>query len=218
MNNDRFSLDAFTNCFLFLVGTPVAGIDLTHLQPPVGLLRIISHWVEVAPEFLYAARLIDKKVDFPTFHSSSKSPRSKSPSFPLAGLMQWCILAPCDHMKQGSEGTGKESKATNCTPGVTKGDGGAMAGEKESDFQSLVAQLHASLLSVILSSSQSFQHGSLTSDHIAVIVAALLGFSKHQPQQLKRRRVGKEVEMEVEGEEEEGKEEEGREGDEVKER
>ena len=54
----------------------------------------------------------------------------------------------------------------------------------------LISKLHANILSVILSDSQSFPRDTLTSDHIAVTVAALLGLSRHQPAQLKRRGKG----------------------------
>ena len=88
------------------------------------------------------------------------------------------------------------------------GGGGEGEGGGESDMASLVAHLHASLLSVILSNSQSFQHGSLTSDHIAVVVAALLGFSCHQPQQLvkrkRERKTGRREEAEDDSEGREG--------------
>lgn len=48
------------------------------------------------------------------------------------------------------------------------------------EFDSLMTKLHADLLSVVLSHSKSFRHHSLTSDSVAVIVAAMLGFSQQQ--------------------------------------
>lgn len=62
------------------------------------------------------------------------------------------------------------------------------------DFQTLIAKLHANLLSVILSDSQSFPRETLTSDHVAVTVAALLGLSNYKPTQLKKRGKGEERE------------------------
>ena len=50
--------------------------------------------------------------------------------------------------------------------------------QREEKFASLVAKLHANILSVILSHSQSFGYRSLVSDDIAVIMATLLAFSQ----------------------------------------
>ena len=216
------------------MGPPVAGTNLSNLQPPVRLLRLIAHWVEVAPDFLYAARLIDRKLDIPSFHPANKGSRSPPPSAPLAGLMQWCILAPCSHSTVAPEDTVNsvkavdmdtsedavlthkhtEKKGQNGEGGGGGGGGGGGEGEGgESDMATLVAHLHASLLSVILSNSKSFQRGSLTSDHIAVVVAALLGFSCHQPQQLVKKKRERKTGREGRREEVEGEEDsEGREG------
>ena len=192
-----------------VVGTPPPGVDSARLQPPMQLLSIISNWLEKTPQFLYAPRLIDKKTDLPSFHNASKALRC--PASPLAGLMQWCILAPCDHTQRDSETflrPAKDPKSTEASDTVATTTPiaedtvkqTAVKDEKESvqsakvegkeealDFQTLMVKLHANLLSVILSDSQSFLHGTLTSDHVAVIVAALLGLSKHQPMQLKKR-------------------------------
>lgn len=155
------------------------------------------------PQFLYAARLIDKKTDLPSFHSASKSPRP-SPASPLAGLMQWCVLEPCDsHTKDTtgdqSEGAQKDSKLHEASKSVVSvstpteeqkqstTNESTKQEDKTVDFKTLIARLHANLLSVILSDSQSFPHETLTSDHVAMTVAALLGLSNHHPTQLKRR-------------------------------
>jgi hypothetical protein len=197
---------SYTTLFPFhIVGTPVPGVDPTHLQPPKQLLVIISNWIEKAPLFLYTARLIDKKTDLPSFHSAGKSAR-QSPASPLAGLIQWCVLAPCDHTRHDredqTEGSlkdfklheGSKSVVPACTP-TEKRKQTTMKETMQStkledevvNFQTLIAKLHANLLSVILSDSQSFPHETLTSDHVAMTVAALLGLSNHHPTQLKRR-------------------------------
>ena len=181
-------------------------MDPTHLQPPKQLLVIISNWIDKMPQFLYAARLNDKKTDLPLLHSASKSPR-QSPASPLAGLMQWCILAPCDSCTKDiaadlSEGALKDSKLHEASksvvsastpteeqkPSTVKESVQSTKQEDETvNFKTLIAKLHANLLSVILSDSQSFPHETLTSDHVAMTVAALLGLSNHHPTQLKRR-------------------------------
>ena len=133
---------------------------------------------------------------------------------PLAGLMRWSILAPCHrhHPEQGAEKLQKKSlvhkkveqfsektkEGLSSATTSTGRDSLAPAGEEgegrdkntEEDFQMLISKLHANILSVILSDSQSFPRDTLTSDHIAVTVAALLGLSRHQPAQLKRRGKG----------------------------
>lgn len=193
-------------------------MDSACLKPPKKLLAIISNWIEKTPQFLYAARLIDKKTDLPLFRGASKTPRS--PASPLAGLMQWCILSPCDHTKhalgEASLRTAKDSKPREAIDSVASATTPTCTSEEETvkqsagndgtenvktkdeamDFQTLMAKLHANLLSVILSDSQSFPHETLTSDHVAVIVAALLGLSNHQPTQLKKRGKGEEKKKE----------------------
>ena len=148
------------------------------------------------------------KTDFIAFHAATKgSPQTPSESA-LAGLMRWCVLAPCHpHPDQASHEPQKKSltKTTENTPEnanffqssgrdpdtkderegegreSTKSEGEAV------DFRALVAKLHANLLSVVLSDSQSFPRETLTGDHMAVTVAALLGLSHHQPAQLRKR-------------------------------
>ena len=51
--------------------------------------------------------------------------------------------------------------------------------EMERTLETLVSELHANLLSVILSHPTSFRQHSLTSDNLAVVVAALLSFRQH---------------------------------------
>ena len=77
------------------------------------------------------------------------------------------------------------SKDTN--PGV-KGKDESLKQKEEESLQTLIAELHANLLSVILSDSQSFPRETLIGDHVAVTVAALLGLSNYQPTQLKKSR------------------------------
>jgi hypothetical protein len=201
-----------------IIGTPVPGVDPARLCPPRQLLSILSHWVEKTPQFLFAPRLMEK-TDFIAFHSPSKASTAAqsvtttgTSESPLAGLMRWCILAPCHRPEQGTEELQnkflvhkkvepfsektKEGLSSATTP--TGKDSLAHAGKEgegreknaEEDFQTLISKLHANILSVILSDSQSFPRDTLTSDHIAVTVAALLGLSRHQPAQLKRRGKG----------------------------
>ena len=205
---------------IFPVGTPVPGVDPGRLCPPQQLLSILSHWVEKTPGFLYAPRLMDK-TDFITFHgasSKSSSVQSASPGnreSPLAGLMRWCILAPCYHHPEHSPEELKKKSLVDkkvesflettlkglsiASPSIgggslgtsgKEGEGKDKKSSQDEDFRTLVSQLHANILSVILSDSQSFPRDTLTSDHIAVTVAALLGLSRHQPAQLKKRGKG----------------------------
>lgn len=194
-------------CSYSVVGTPAPAVNSEHLQPSKQLVSIISKWLENKPQFLYAASPIEK-TDLLSFHGANKSTHQAAPAVsPLAGLMQWCVLAPCHHTKPPSErednatGTAEKTSTqyqtlnTVAYPSSTgeknaslmessrEEEGGNEQGgkvdDKEMNFQMLVAKLHANLLSVILSDSQLFPHGTLTSDHVAVTVAALLGLSKH---------------------------------------
>ena len=195
-------------------------MDPARLCPPRQLLSIISHWVEKTPQFLYAPRLMEKTdvIAFHSPGKASTAAPSATTTgtseSPLAGLMRWSILAPCHrhHPEQGAEELQKKSlvhkkvkqfsektkEGLSSATTSTGRDSLAPAGEEgegrdkntEEDFQMLISKLHANILSVILSDSQSFPRDTLTSDHIAVTVAALLGLSRHQPAQLKRRGKG----------------------------
>lgn len=187
----------------FLVGTPVPGVDPTHLQPPKILLVIISNWIEKIPRFLYAAHLIEK-TDLISFHGAASTSKvaaaaptnGETSVSPLAGLMRWCTLAPCHHKQDATPKGSQETifelqshsiKDQTHSNGSTSNAGGKETSVKPEDFQTLIAKLHANLLSVILSDSQSFPRETLVGDHVAVTVAALLGLSNYQPTQLKKR-------------------------------
>lgn len=190
----------------FLVGTPVPGVDPTHLQPPKILLVIISNWIEKIPRFLYAAHLIEK-TDLISFHGAASTSKvaaaaptnGETSVSPLAGLMRWCTLAPCHHKQDATPKGSHNVKETKFelqshsikdqthSNGSTSNAGGKETSVKPEDFQTLIAKLHANLLSVILSDSQSFPRETLVGDHVAVTVAALLGLSNYQPTQLKKR-------------------------------
>lgn len=149
--------------------------------------------------------------------SSMSIPLSQSP---LPGLISWCVLAPCYHHTSGPTTSEKiyhksllkktvpESEISNGTSSSTitterdrlvkeeekkkeRNDESKVDDETIIDYRTLVAKLHANLLSVVLSDAQSFPRDTLTSDHIAVTVAALLGLSHHQPAQLLKKRGGK---------------------------
>ena len=113
--------------------------------------------------------------------------------------MRWCILAPCYHAPKNKDrkevkmGPELESVEWQGLPTARREVVSSSekevesVGEKETDFQALISKLHANILSVVLSDSQSFPRESLVSDHVAVTVAALLGLSQHQPTQLRKR-------------------------------
>ena len=174
----------FTVLLFFLlhirtVGSVPQGVHSDHLHPPIRMLEIVSHWVETFPEFLFPSKLSDKWSDLPLLRTKKLTPHSKSP---LPGLMQWCMLAPLIPREQLSGGNPRHSQKglketvvcmTAETPPNGKNDS-----LREEKFATLVAKLHANILSVILSHSQSFGYRSLVSDDIAVIMATLLAFSQ----------------------------------------
>lgn len=146
------------------------------------MLEIVSHWVETFPEFLFPSKLSDKWSDLPLLRTKKLTPHSKSP---LPGLIQWCILAPLIPREQVSGGNPRHSQkgltetVVRTTASCSKiSPSGIDDSQREEKFASLVAKLHANILSVILSHSQSFGYRSLVSDDIAVIMATLLAFSQ----------------------------------------
>ena len=147
------------------------------------MLEIVSHWVETFPEFLFPSKLSDKWSDLPLLRTKKLTPHSKSP---LPGLIQWCILAPLIPREQVVSGGNPRHSQKGLTETVVRTTAscsktppsGIDDSQREEKFASLVAKLHANILSVILSHSQSFGYRSLVSDNIAVIMATLLAFSQ----------------------------------------
>ena len=146
------------------------------------MLEIVSHWVETFPEFLFPSKLSDKWSDLPLLRTKKLTPHSKSP---LPGLMQWCMLAPLIPREQLFGGNpqhsqkGLKERVVHMTASFSEAPpNGKNDSQREDKFASLVAKLHANILSVILSHSQSFGYRSLVSDDMAVIMATLLAFSQ----------------------------------------
>lgn len=183
-------------------------VDTTDLLPPIRMLRIVLHWVESNPELFYSSRhpgIVPSKL--PLLHSHSDFPNV--PRSPITGIIQWCTLAPMvddtdTHSgtnPAGSNSTGTKSTGSNFSG--TKPTGSSSTGTKPTGSNStgtnlsgmistssnstedrLLAQIHAELLSALLSLSQSQSSAtatmaaSLNSDDIAMIVAALIAFSQ----------------------------------------
>ena len=116
---------------------------------------------------------------------------------PITGVIQWCILAPMVDTSQFYSGTtstssilnstsnGSNLTASNSTGSNSTGSNLTGSNSIECDFKHLVAQLHAEVLSVLLSQSQTPSHPSrattcLNSDDVAKIVATLLTFNQKQ--------------------------------------
>lgn len=151
--------------------------------------------MESRPDYLYATPPLNKNIsELPLIysHTLAAAVRSSSPisRSPLAGIIQWCILTPLASQTDSQDSTqtrtisehesnnGKYSELKTKTNIVLplstlKKDG-------TEDASSLVAALHASVLSVVLSRSSNTQsnYPALSRDDVAVIVAALLGFKQ----------------------------------------
>ena len=160
-----------------VVGTEV---EPANLYPPIRLLEVITHWIETSPEFLFPTQLLDVDLGTLSLQPQTQTPRSGATSL-LGGLMQWCVLTPllpkaelCRHLAE--KGQAKTRPGGSNSADVRSGK--VIQKKIRGDFGSLVAKLHADLLSVILSHSKSFRYLALTSDSIAVLVATLLGFSQ----------------------------------------
>ena len=152
------------------------------------MLEIVSHWVETLPEFLFPSKLSEKWSELPMLRSKQPTLHSKSP---LPGLMQWCVLAPLVPKEQvlccGSTKDSQKLLVTSnsdMAPGFNRSS--EISSQREDKFGSLMAKLHANILSVILSHSQSFGYRSLSSDDIAVVIATLLAFSQQLSQSRSR--------------------------------
>ena len=72
---------------------------MDHLHPPLKMLQIVSHWVEVYPAFLFPAPLLDQHImpKLPLLNSSNSNYHSLdfySSRSPLVGLIQWYVVSP----------------------------------------------------------------------------------------------------------------------------
>ena len=161
------------------VGTPSPGVDTSCLQPPAKMLTLVSKWVELSSDFLYATphRRDAIQTKFPLLRSHSEEPCvNNSLQLPIAGITQWCVLAPL----VGASATvqdNQKAKGPKSTPeDYTK---------KGRDYQEQLSHLHAEVLSALhsvshTSSSSSSNFAPLTHDAMVAIVAALLSFSQEQ--------------------------------------
>ncbi len=204
-----------------LVGKLLPVVASSDINPPIRMLRIVSHWVESSPELFSCPHYPEiTPTKLPLLHPrttpSGGTDGSDVPPLlrsPITGIIQWCVLAPMvNHSKVYSRTTNQSSSNSNgtklvgsnptgtgqnstgikkltcmATPLSANSDVGSE--ESEENFQQILAQLHAELLSALLSvghthSSSSSGGGgitdSLNSDDVARIVAALIAFSQKQ--------------------------------------
>ncbi len=146
------------------------------------MLQILSHWVDSSPEFFYSLHHKDLILSkLPLLHPHSMRSDSHAMRSPITGIIQWCILAP---MVNDTELYSKFDITTTTKTGTN-------TTASDCNFQQLLAQLHADVLSVLLSLSQlqAFSRSSsssstgpqtLNSDDVAMIVAALIAYNQKQ--------------------------------------
>lgn len=154
------------------------------------MLDIVSEWVESSPDFLYATPHHRDTVPTQLLHPRSKEAPAHDLHLPITGIIQWCVLAPLVDestvTKIGHEN--EERKMDPRSHSGSKETGSKLTGSEENttkacDYQGQLARLHAEVLSALLSvchTSSSPQPSPLTSDDVAIIVAALLAFSQKQ--------------------------------------
>ena len=171
------------------------------------MLQTVSHWVETYPSFLFPGQLLDQpstpKLPLINSNSSFQSLDFYSSRSPLVGLIQWCVITPLtstlnyygqsrkdDLIKSPTlkSPTFKSPEAsTDPVSNVTNRQELSNRSPKPmtKDVSMLVADLHANLLSLLLSESQqpplqlTSKHGQLiTGNDIRDVVSALTGFKQ----------------------------------------
>ena len=175
-------------------------MDTDHLHPPLKMLQIVSHWVEAHPTFLFPTPLLDQHMmpKLPLLNSSNSNYQSLdfySSRSPLVGLIQWCVVSPLT-MGLNLYGQQKSRKGDPKSPSLLKSPGivtdpfnyhpeVATNSSQPKDFTTLMADLHANLLSLLLSGLYQppiqlmGKHGHLlTGSDVRDIVSALLGFKE----------------------------------------
>ena len=160
------------------------------------MLQILSHWVENYPSFLFPAQLLDQhstpKLPLINSNSSIQSLDFYSSRSPLVGLIQWCVISPLatglNLYSQKSQKGGVIKSPSLKSPNVVDPFNQQELSSKMSepkDAATLMADLHANLLSLLLSSLQQLpphlagKHGHLlTGNDMKSVLSALLGFKQ----------------------------------------
>ena len=179
-------------------------VDRDHLHPPLKMLQTVSHWVETYPSFLFPGQLLDQHSTpkLPLINSSSnfQSLDFYSSRSPLVGLIQWCVITPLTSSLDlyGQQKLHKDNlkspalKSPEAFTDLVNVNSQREPSNKSSkaattkDVSMLVADLHANLLSLLLSGSQqppplqlTGMHGQLiTGNDMRDIVSALTGFKQ----------------------------------------
>ena len=163
---------------------------MDHLHPPLKMLQIVCHWVEVYPSFLFPTQLLEQhnapKLPLINSNSSSQALDFYSSRSPIVGLIQWCVITPLTaalnlygqkpHLKSP---TLKSPKSPfNNQQGLSN-----KLSNQTKDAATLIAEIHANLLSLLLSGLQqplvqlTGKHTHLISNaDMKDVVSALLGF------------------------------------------
>lgn len=178
-------------------------VDRDHLHPPLNMLQTVSHWVETYPSFLFPGQLLDQhstpKLPLINSSSSFQSLDFYSSRSPLVGLIQWCVITPLTSSLDlyGQQKSHKDDlKSPALKPPEASIDPVNVNSQRElsnksskaammKDVSLLVADLHANLLSLLLSVSQqpplqlTGMHGQLiTGNDMRDVVSALMGFKQ----------------------------------------
>ena len=169
------------------------------------MLQIVSHWLTNCPTLLSPPSLLSKELsDLHLVHSHNSGFHTKFPDLKptlqslLPGLMQWCVLAPLCLEEKGSKNSSSlqrdslnkldkiskhDSAFVNGVQSLSLDTNSLSTGEKERtedmDMHSLIASLHADLLSGIVSLTKPLPC-QLSGDEVAVLVANLLKYYTQQ--------------------------------------
>lgn len=172
---------------------------MDHLHPPLKMLQIVSHWVETYPMFLFPAPLLDQHIvpKLPLLNSSNSNYQILdfcSSRLPLVGLIQWCVISPLtmglNLYGQQKSRKGDPKSPSLKSPGIITDPFNYHPEEpnkssQPKDFTTLMADLHANLLSLLLSGLYQppiqlmGKHGQLlTGNDVSDVVSALVGFKE----------------------------------------
>lgn len=184
------------------VGEEPPEVSGDNLHPPLKMLQIVSHWVESCPSYLFPGQLLDQhnttKLPLINSNSSYQSLDFYSSRSPLVGLIQWCIITPLtaalnlygqkshkDELLQSPRLKSPDfafDPFNNSTNNRTD-QMAAKTVKSTRDVGSMVANLHAKLLSLILSGPlpqlTGGKHSHLISgDDMRTVVSTLLSYKQ----------------------------------------
>ena len=150
------------------------GIPTTEPHPPIKLVQLISHWVETSPEYLHQQQAIEGLSNLPLMYPQTVQSSIPSSKSPLAGLVQWCVVAPLTSLNNAYH----QTDVSDRVPNGSDQSGQGLNPPMDTSFDRLMAGLHVKLLSIVLSHAKALTNWAFTTGDLCIIVSAVVGYGR----------------------------------------